>query len=612
MSARVCGTCGAELEQGAMFCAECGARVGAPSQQATGPVPPPPGAVSTAPPAYGPTSAPLPTVPPAARRAAPWPDAPQDPSTGGLRDAAPGGNDSAAPGLAGSPPGLAGPPPPGPSGPPAAAAGAGVRAAAGRPSGDFPLVPGSVAPVGRRVAAYAIDLVAVSVLAGVGLGIALIATGTPEPGQTPTVGAALVLPYVLAGLGGLALWLSESFTGATAGGALLGIRTVSRRTGRPAGLLAIFLRSLVVGVGSLACGLGNWLVAASGAFDKTPAQQGWHDKAAGTLVLRASATGVARTADPDAAWDDAVARAVGGGRAPGGEAGPAGPPVPPPPVATAPPTALAPPSAAPAPPSAAPTAPSTAPTTPAAAPSAPVAPAPGAAAPVPPPPGVPSPPATPSATEEPPRAAAGEDVGHVIGLVPLPPGVGAPRTPPGGAPEGLITGLPRSGADAPPAEPPAVPPAPDLVAPDDAPAGRPAPRRDLVEDFDELELTRMRTSDDLHPTPGVQGLRLVFDTGERVDVVGEGVVGRAPSPQPGIDHVVAIDDPARSVSKVHLAFGPTDGLQELWVVDRGSTNGTVVVRPDGTAATLPEGTRATVGPGWTIRFGERSVTVERR
>jgi hypothetical protein len=154
--------------------------------------------------------------------------------------------------------------------------------------------------------------------------------------------------------------------------------------------------------------------------------------------------------------------------------------------------------------------------------------------------------------------------------------------------------------------------APAAPAPHDAPARPAPPRRDLVEDFDELELTRMRTSDDLHPTPAVQGLRLVFDTGERVDVVGDGVVGRAPTPQAGIDHVVAIDDPARSVSKVHLAFGPTEGVEELWVMDRGSTNGTVVVRPDGTAATLPEGTRATVGTGWTIRYGERSVRVERR
>ncbi|MBT0994253.1 RDD family protein [Cellulomonas sp. DKR-3] len=620
MSARVCGTCGAELEQGAMFCAECGARVGAAPQQATGPVPPPPGAVSTAPPAYGPTSAPLPAVPPAAvapaRPGAVPPPAPVAPAAPADLPAA-----AAAPGS----PSLAAPPPPA-----AEAAGpetGGRRATAARPTGEFPVVPGSVAPVGRRVAAYAIDLVAVAVLGGIGLGIALAVTGTPEPGEVPDVSGALVLPYVLSGLGGLALWISESVTGATLGGAVLGIRTVSARTGRPAGLLAIFLRSLVVGVGSLACGVGNWVVAASGAFDKTPAQRGWHDKAAGTIVLRAAATGVARTAtDPDAAWDDAVARAVGGHRAPTGPMGTGrmgtgpldtGPtsagtasaslPVPPPPPGPAAPSLAPPPPAAPAPVPAPAPAPAAGPARTAAV--APAAPADATA----------GGPARDAGTTEAGTTVAGTTeadgtVGQVIGLVPLPPGVGAQRDAPRSPAEGLITGLPRSAADAPPSADASAPePAAPPVTAQDAPAGRPAgPRRDLVEDFDELELTRMRTSDDLHPTPAVQGLRLVFDTGERVDVVGDGVVGRAPTPQPGVDHVVAIDDPARSVSKVHLAFGPTEGTEELWVMDRGSTNGTVVVRPDGTAATLPEGARATVGPGWTVRFGERSVTIERR
>jgi pSer/pThr/pTyr-binding forkhead associated (FHA) protein len=75
--------------------------------------------------------------------------------------------------------------------------------------------------------------------------------------------------------------------------------------------------------------------------------------------------------------------------------------------------------------------------------------------------------------------------------------------------------------------------------------------------------------------------------------------------------VVAIDDPERSISKVHLAFGlEPDG--RLWVMDRGSTNGTVVVGPDGRSAALVAGSRATVAPGWTVRFGRRTVQVTRR
>jgi hypothetical protein len=48
------------------------------------------------------------------------------------------------------------------------------------------------------------------------------------------------------------------------------------------------------------------------------------------------------------------------------------------------------------------------------------------------------------------------------------------------------------------------------------------------------------------------------------------------------------------------------------VVDRGSTNGTVLVRPDGSQVALPAGARATVGAGWSVRFGERTARVEAR
>ena len=125
---------------------------------------------------------------------------------------------------------------------------------------------------------------------------------------------------------------------------------------------------------------------------------------------------------------------------------------------------------------------------------------------------------------------------------------------------------------------------------------RPAtgPARSVDPDLSELEHTRLRGpgSDRAQTT----GLRLRFDTGEQIDVTGDGLVGRNPGPEPSADHVVAIDDPERSISKVHLAFGlEADG--RLWVMDRGSTNGTVVVGPDGRSAALVAGSRATVAPG---------------
>ncbi|MDC7123782.1 FHA domain-containing protein, partial [Cellulomonas fimi] len=125
----------------------------------------------------------------------------------------------------------------------------------------------------------------------------------------------------------------------------------------------------------------------------------------------------------------------------------------------------------------------------------------------------------------------------------------------------------------------------------------------------DLEHTRLvATGDGTGRVPGTGVLRLVFDTGERVVVEGDGVVGRDPS-DAGVAHVVAVDDPQRSVSKVHLAFGPEDGGR-LWVVDRGSTNGTFLVAPDGAGSALAPGARAVVEAGWTIRFGQRAVRVE--
>lgn len=539
--------------------------------------------------------------------------------------ATPGGVGQGAPAALHQPdgPGLAPPPPPSP--PAVHADVPPVFAAPVRPADTFPVVPGRVAPVGTRVGAFAIDVVALALVAGLGVLIASLTVGTPEPGDvSAAAGIVSFLPAALGGIGGLALWISEARTGATLGGWLLGIRTVSVRTGRPAGFLAIFLRQLIVGLGAVACYVGQWVVVASGAFDKTPAQRGWHDRVAGTLVLRAGATGVARSADPDAAWDHAVARAVGGA-------------VPPAPLPPAPlPPAPVPPAPVPVPPAPVPAVPVPP------VPGTPLSTAPGSAVPPPPAPPVPAatpvppvPPVPPAPAAEPqartggvadappsaPVVTAPLPAAPVIGLVPLPPGVGTGRPTGPAAPDArLITGFPGSGA-APTGG--ALAGAGDVPAPSDVvaeprltsgPVTPPAPpvRRDLVEDLDELELTRMREPETLDAQPGVRGLRLVFDTGERVDVVGEGVVGRAPQAAPGIDHVVAIDDPARSVSKVHLAFGPTDHPDELWVIDRGSTNGSVVVRPDGSAATLPAGARATVGPGWSVRFGDRTVVVERR
>jgi hypothetical protein len=428
------------------------------------------------------------------------------------------------------------------------------------PGNGLAVAPGSVAPVGVRVGAFTIDAVAAGAVAAV----AFAAARAVAPGV-----AALLVADAAALVFGIGQWVAEATTGATVGNALLRIRTLSATTGRPAGFARILLRQLVVGLGSLACGFGAWVVAASGAWDKGVAQRGWHDKAAGTVVLRADAVGRALPADVAGSYATAVARTVGGPgeRAPGWPA-PAAPALPPrtdPPVPPAP-------SSRPAP----------------AVPSTPAVPSMSA---VPPTPSLPPAPAAPSMPwvggPVPPTSDAGDVPNPYTGttpvvpaaaFAPVPPVPAVPVPPPASAADaGLISGPP---GDVPPAH---------------------------GEDLGDLEHTRLRP---VAPARSV-GLRLAFDTGERVDVVGDGVVGRNPDPQPGVAHLVPIDDPDRSVSKAHLAFGP-EGADRLWVVDRGSTNGTVLVRPDGSQVALPAGARATVGAGWSVRFGERTARVEAR
>lgn len=322
--------------------------------------------------------------------------------------------------------------------------------------GVIAVPPDHVAAVGPRVVALLVDQLAAGAVALGGLAAASGALGRQE-------GLAALAPALIAvALGGvvaLAQWIAEARTGTTLGNLLLGIRTVSSATGLPAGAGRVLLRNVVVGAGGLVFGVGAYVVAGSGAWDRGPVQRGWHDKAAGTLVLRRS-------------------------------------------------------------------------------PSAPVTRRGTAAAPA----------------------------------VFVRPAHAAPVT--------------RQAAHAAP-----QPAHPRPVAPE--PAHQPAA-----------------------PTPSARHaaveVRLVFDTGEQVDVVGDGAVGRRPADAHAapLAHAVAIDDPSRSISKLHLVFGPEPS--GLWLIDRGSTNGTVLMSPDGSLSALPAGARAHIGPGWSVRFGERSFRVEAR
>ncbi|HWD62743.1 MAG TPA: zinc-ribbon domain-containing protein [Humibacter sp.] len=109
------------------------------------------------------------------------------------------------------------------------------------------------------------------------------------------------------------------------------------------------------------------------------------------------------------------------------------------------------------------------------------------------------------------------------------------------------------------------------------------------------------TDDSPAPVPYV----LSFSTGERVVVVGAGLLGRRPFAQPGerFDQLVSIADHERSVSKTHLEFGVEAG--ELWVCDRYSANGTVIIPPAGAPRRCEPGRRYRVPRGGKVEIGDR-------
>jgi uncharacterized RDD family membrane protein YckC len=113
------------------------------------------------------------------------------------------------------------------------------------------------------------------------------------------------------------------------------------------------------------------------------------------------------------------------------------------------------------------------------------------------------------------------------------------------------------------------------------------------------------------PTGPPSGWVLTFDTGERVPVDGLVLVGRRPEGRGGetVRRLVALPSPDMSLSKTHAQVGLA-GDGALVVMDRGSTNGSVLVR-QGVSRPLSGGKPATLLDGDVVRFGDRSMQVSR-
>ncbi len=100
-------------------------------------------------------------------------------------------------------------------------------------------------------------------------------------------------------------------------------------------------------------------------------------------------------------------------------------------------------------------------------------------------------------------------------------------------------------------------------------------------------------------------------SGERVPVDGVLLLGRRPDPAaaPAGARTVAIDDPARTVSRTHLVVEPRPG-DGLLLRDLSSANGIVLLGADGSSAEIEPGGEARVAEACTLVLGAVEIGVE--
>ena len=486
------------------------------------------------------------------------------------------------------------------------------------------------APGGRRALATLIELCILLVLALPGVlamtPVALqVASGAADVERMLARGdlvwpiAALIISNALVTIFTVVQLLLHGRKGLTVGKAIFGVRTVNVRTlERPGFWRGAVVRYLVLCASFLIPLLGPLLVVAlSPLFDSERRGRGWLDQAAATWLVdireglnpydvkrmriarktlktpehgeKAALPSLATPQDRDA-----PAEYVPSGRFSGGVIG-----------AHRTPAAPRRDDAAPAAPAAAPAAPAP---TPRFAPPAPAATS-GMVDAVPPPLG-----SGQLLDSFAPRASAAPSPAAATPAVPSPavpsPAAASPVAPASAAP--AISPAPV--APAPAASAP-VTPAPAAAAPAAAAPAAPAPAASAPATPAPAASTPVNGSpaaSDPTPSGALSAARavLVLDTGARVEVRGATLIGRAPAPVAGEGSVqlVPVSDDTLSVSKTHLAFLPA--RRGVLVVDRGSTNGSSVLRAGGEIALTP-GDPTALQTGDVVRFGDRSLSVER-
>jgi pSer/pThr/pTyr-binding forkhead associated (FHA) protein len=102
-----------------------------------------------------------------------------------------------------------------------------------------------------------------------------------------------------------------------------------------------------------------------------------------------------------------------------------------------------------------------------------------------------------------------------------------------------------------------------------------------------------------------------MDDGRRISVDGLVLLGRNPQPQPGEEdaHLIKLADETRTVSKSHLGVGVDAG--GVYVMDRGSTNGSTVTNTSGQSTRCTPGVRVYVDAGSIVSIGDHWLEIRR-
>jgi uncharacterized RDD family membrane protein YckC len=144
--------------------------------------------------------------------------------------------------------------------------------------------------------------------------------------------------------------------------------------------------------------------------------------------------------------------------------------------------------------------------------------------------------------------------------------------------------------------------------------GSPGGASATYEDFPEFAASPADFADQTDAgsgSPYVQDWSILLDDGRRIAVQGLVLLGRNPQPKVGEEdaQLIKIADETRTVSKSHLAVGVDAG--GIYIVDRGSTNGSTVSTTNGMSSRCRAGEMVRVGDGAIVSIGDHWIEITR-